>query len=64
MERVHRLEGDLDRYVTAVGWTPELVEVAWLIEELRVNHFAQHLGTRVKVSERRVERALADAVRY
>ena len=35
--------------------TPALWQYRWLIEELRVSFFAQQLGTRVKVSERRLE---------
>jgi ATP-dependent helicase HrpA len=37
----------------------ELAEVPWLIEELRVSHFAQGLGTRGPVSSKRIRRALA-----
>jgi len=34
-------------------------EVRWLLEELRVSFFAQHLGTSTPVSEKRVTRAIA-----
>lgn len=37
----------------------ELDEVRWMIEELRVSFFAQTLGTRFPVSEKRVRQALA-----
>jgi len=37
---------------------PALKDVRWMIEELRVSVFAQALGTRVPVSEKRVLRAL------
>ncbi len=37
-------------------------EVRWMIEELRVSLFAQTLGTRGPVSEKRVRRALEDLV--
>jgi ATP-dependent helicase HrpA len=40
---------------------PDVVEVRWLLEELRVSFFAQRLGTRVSISEKRVKRAI-DAV--
>lgn len=33
--------------------------VRWLIEELRVSFFAQHLGTPVPVSEKRISKAIA-----
>ncbi|HEX2308735.1 MAG TPA: ATP-dependent RNA helicase HrpA [Jatrophihabitantaceae bacterium] len=37
---------------------PDIHEVRWLLEELRVSFFAQRLGTRVPVSEKRVQRAI------
>ena len=36
-------------------------EIGWLIEELRVSLWAQHLGTRVPVSEKRILRMIEDA---
>ena len=36
-------------------------EIEWLIEELRVSLWAQHLGTRVPVSEKRILRMIEDA---
>jgi ATP-dependent helicase HrpA len=46
------------------GRLPEFVEdVGWLLEELRVSLFAQSLGTKVAVSEKRVSNAIADARR-
>ena len=38
-----------------------LVEVRWMLEELRVSVFAQDLGTRQSVSVKRITRAL-DAI--
>jgi ATP-dependent RNA helicase HrpA len=38
---------------------PDVVAVAWLLEELRVSLFAQKLGTAQPVSEPRVRRAIA-----
>jgi ATP-dependent helicase HrpA len=38
-----------------------LVDVRWMIEELRVSLWAQHLGTAQQVSVRRVQRALTAA---
>jgi len=37
---------------------PDWRELPWLIEELRVSLFAQTLGTRVPISEKRVEQAI------
>ncbi|MCL1899536.1 MAG: DUF3418 domain-containing protein, partial [Promicromonosporaceae bacterium] len=39
--------------------SPELLDVRWQIEELRVSFFAQQLGTDGTVSEQRIRRALA-----
>lgn len=41
---------------------PEVVEIYWMIEELRVSLFAQGLGTRIPVSEKRVLKAI-DGIR-
>ncbi len=35
---------------------PELVEFRWMIEELRVSLFAQHLGTAIKISPQRLDK--------
>ncbi len=36
-----------------------MLEIAWMLQELRVSLFAQALGTRGKVSEKRITQALA-----
>ncbi|MCJ7724929.1 MAG: DUF3418 domain-containing protein, partial [Acidimicrobiia bacterium] len=59
MARVHRLESEYDRLADLLPTTPESIEIAWMLEELRVSLFAQAVGTRGKVSEPRIERALA-----
>ncbi|TDO52073.1 ATP-dependent helicase HrpA [Kribbella sp. VKM Ac-2571] len=41
--------------------SPELLEVRWMLEELRISLFAQTLGTPYPVSEKRIRRALADS---
>jgi ATP-dependent helicase HrpA len=38
---------------------PDVVDVRWMLEELRVSFFAQVLGTPRPVSERRIEKAMA-----
>ncbi len=40
---------------------PEVTEIGWMVEELRVSLFAQTLGTKGSVSEKRVRRAIAEA---
>jgi ATP-dependent helicase HrpA len=52
-ERVQRLERDI-RPGTRLGW---------LLEELRVSLFAQHLGTAHRVSEPRVQKEIEEAAR-
>ncbi|MPV88905.1 DUF3418 domain-containing protein [Georgenia ruanii] len=37
-----------------------LEQVRWMLEELRVSFFAQQLGTPIKVSEKRIRKALAE----
>ena len=39
--------------------SPELLEVRWMLEELRISLFAQTLGTPYPVSEKRIRKALA-----
>ncbi|QRZ62253.1 ATP-dependent RNA helicase HrpA [Rothia sp. ZJ932] len=58
-----------DAYDTAVKKLPagtvpsrEMERVEWMIEELRVSFFAQDLGTAYTVSEKRIGKALREAV--
>ncbi|MBU1227822.1 MAG: ATP-dependent RNA helicase HrpA, partial [Actinobacteria bacterium] len=59
MARVHRLEAEYDRLAALLPASPESIAIAWMLEELRVSLFAQAIGTRGKVSEPRILRALA-----
>jgi ATP-dependent helicase HrpA len=65
MRAVHELEAEHARRLEA--WPPgrplpaALREVPWMLEELRVSHFAQSLGTRGQVSSKRIRRALDEA---
>ena len=38
--------------------SPEVVDVAWLFEELRISLFAQRLGTPFPISEQRIMKAI------
>ena len=62
MATVHRVVDAWQRAMAelppAVRRGPEAQAVRWLIEELRVSLFAQTLGTRVPVSEKRIRSAL------
>jgi ATP-dependent helicase HrpA len=61
MRSVHELEEAYRRRSEAGPLPDALREVPWLIEELRVSHFAQGLGTRQPVSAKRIRRLLDDA---
>ncbi len=52
----------LDRLAEHGLYTPELDAYRWLLEEYRVQVFAQQLGTREKVSAKRLDRAWRDVV--
>ena len=61
MQKVHAIERDFDRL--AARWPsgshpPEVTELRWQLEELRVATFAQVLGTAQPVSEKRIRAGL------
>ncbi|MCA2179377.1 ATP-dependent RNA helicase HrpA [Nonomuraea glycinis] len=62
MDRVHKVEDDyqdlLDRLHPARRADPDVREIRWMIEELRVSFFAQTLGTSTPVSEKRIGKAM------
>ena len=47
-----------------LGDDPRLAEIRWMIEELRISYFAQTLKTAYPVSEKRVYRAIDEALGY
>ena len=66
MDLDEEVRGVLDDYEKTVARlpssraaSPQLKEVRWMIEELRVNLFAQQLGTTRSVSVQRIRKALA-----
>jgi ATP-dependent helicase HrpA len=59
LEAAHRKV--LDSWPRGRALPASLREVPWLLEELRVNQFAQGLGTRGQVSAKRIRRALDEA---
>jgi ATP-dependent helicase HrpA len=65
MRAVHELEElyrqRLDGWPQGRAVPAALREVPWLLEELRVSHFAQGLGTRGPVSSKRIRRVLDEA---
>jgi ATP-dependent helicase HrpA len=46
-----------------LGEHPELQQIRWMIEELRVSYFAQELRTPYPISDRRIYQAIAAARR-
>ena len=61
-EAIAAARTDVDAEPDAAGRAERLerlAEVRWLVEELRVSLFAQHLGTAVPVSEKRIAKAIA-----
>jgi ATP-dependent helicase HrpA len=63
MDEVRTLERDYARLVESLPRgrrsAPEVVEVRWMLEELRVSSFAQTLGTPRPVSPQRIRKAMA-----
>lgn len=58
MVRIQALDRRHDQLVDAMGWTADLEDIVWRIQELRVSQFAQHLGTDGPVSDKRIRDAL------
>nr|BFF24249.1 hypothetical protein GCM10025732_22140 [Glycomyces mayteni] len=61
MDVIHSLEAERDslaRTRPAALRTGEGREVRWMLEELRISFFAQQLGTRYQISEKRVRKLL------
>jgi ATP-dependent helicase HrpA len=60
MRSVHELLREYQRLRDGRPPSPELRQIRWMIEELRVSYFAQTLGTPYPVSEKRIRRAMAE----
>ncbi|WP_238009809.1 ATP-dependent RNA helicase HrpA [Dactylosporangium sp. AC04546] len=58
MLTVHEVQREYDQLVSSMTMTPQLREIRWMIEELRVGLFAQALGTAYPVSDVRIYRAM------
>jgi len=58
MRRVRILEDELEALMDSLPWTPRMVEISWMLQELRVSFFAQPIGAKGSVSEKRIRRAL------
>ena len=62
MRRIHRLEDEYERAVATLPrarrYATDVQNLRWMIEELRINLFAQQMKTPYKVSEERIRREL------
>ncbi|WP_433084817.1 ATP-dependent RNA helicase HrpA [Dactylosporangium sp. CA-052675] len=58
MLTVQEVQKEYDQLVASMTMTPQLREIRWMIEELRVGLFAQALGTAYPVSDVRIYRAM------
>ncbi|MBV9314119.1 MAG: ATP-dependent RNA helicase HrpA [Pseudonocardia sp.] len=64
MARVHEVQQAYDELLASLppgrALPDTVAEIRWMIEELRVSFFAQGLGTRYTISEKRIYRAIDD----
>lgn len=51
-----------DNLALPLRHTASVRHIRWMIEELRVSYFAQHLGTPYPISEKRIRQAMAQVV--
>ncbi len=58
MAGVHRVEEEYAALRGELPPSPELAEIRWMIQELRVSVFAQLLGTAYPISDKRIYRAM------
>jgi ATP-dependent helicase HrpA len=61
MNAIHELERLYRERLTATARPETLREVPWMLEELRVSHFAQALGVKGGASSKRIRRLLDQA---
>ncbi|GAA2661862.1 ATP-dependent RNA helicase HrpA [Paractinoplanes durhamensis] len=58
MAQIHEIESEYRELKAELSPSDELTAVRWMIEELRVNLFAQALGTAYPISDKRVFKAM------
>ncbi len=58
MARIQPLEEEHDKLLDTLPPSPELIDIGWQLQELRVSLFAQQIGVEGTVSEKRVRQAL------
>ncbi|MCP4961499.1 MAG: ATP-dependent RNA helicase HrpA [Actinomycetia bacterium] len=57
-----RLERRWSEIVASVDTTPAMEDIGWMLQEFRVAQFAQTVGARGPISEKRINKALDDAL--
>jgi len=62
MDQIHHIEREYRELRGQVPMSADLLQIRWMIEELRVSLFAQNLGTPYPISTTRIYRAI-DALR-
>jgi ATP-dependent helicase HrpA len=62
MATIHELEAEHHRLQELWPDSLAIIDLAWSLQELRVSLFAQQLGTREKVSAKRIRRAMEGVV--
>jgi ATP-dependent helicase HrpA len=63
MAIVSNLEAEHDQLTEVLTWSPELIDVIWMLQELRVSLFAQPVGAKGSISEKRIRATLDDLLR-
>jgi ATP-dependent helicase HrpA len=58
MAQIHEIEAEFRELKAELPPSEEMTAVRWMIEELRVNFFAQALGTAYPVSDKRIFKAM------
>ena len=59
MAQCRAIEAEFDRAVGRFGMNHDLEEAGWMIEEFRLSLFAQTVGVKGKVSEKRIQTLIA-----
>lgn len=58
MSVVRGLEAELDELTEVLTWSQDLIDLAWMMQEFRVSLFAETLGVKTSVSEKRIRNGL------
>jgi ATP-dependent helicase HrpA len=58
MAQIHEIEAEYRELRNELPDSPGLRDIRWMIEELRINLFAQTLGTAYPISDKRIYKAM------